>query len=62
MEQWDAIRLQVASGHDSDGPRLWFEGVLDDHDLALADAERRAREWRNAVAINIDKAAKSSPF
>lgn len=42
MEQWDAIRSQIANGHASDGPRLWFEGVLDDYDSVLADAERRA--------------------
>ncbi len=58
MEQWDAIRSQIASGHTSDGPRIWLEGVLDDYDSALADAERRARETQleyGARYFDLDK-------
>lgn len=61
LEQWDVIRAKIASGCDNDGPRLWLEGVIDDYEEAVKDAERRAREWRDVAAINIAKKS-NSPF
>ena len=55
MQEWDEIRVKIASGCANSGPRDWLEGVLDDYDKAIADAERRAREWRNVVAANLPK-------
>lgn len=61
MQEWDAVRYKIASGCANSGPRDWLEGVLDEYDKAIADAERRAREWRDVVAANISK-PNSTPF
>lgn len=56
LEQWDDIRAKIAGGCTNDGPRLWFEGVIDDFVGELDEAHRIARQWRDVVAVNIEKA------
>lgn len=55
LSEWDANRAKIASGCTNDGPRLWLEGVLDDYDEAVQDAERRARHQRNLVTSLIEE-------
>jgi hypothetical protein len=55
LEQSDYIRAKIASGCTNDGPRLWFEGVIDDFVGEVDAAQRIARQWRDVVATNIAK-------
>lgn len=40
MTQWVAIRDKIAGGCTHDGPRLWFEGVMDEQDNIIAGLVR----------------------
>lgn len=43
MAEWDAIRVNIATGCAHSGPRDWFEGVLDETDERIAELEALLR-------------------